>query len=160
VSTTIEKVSEDDLPGPFRDGLQALRRTHPQQEIEPVIAVENMVVVSLGTFGVTSERYDEDRTGRGLTYAHDEYGVFVRVPRAFPDWAGNKKGFATSPPLQREGHQLQNNPDWDPNLQEAHEQFHDGDVEWYSWNWDGMPVNQSEDMKFAYDLADLMLQHG
>jgi len=120
-----------------------------------------MVVVRLGTFEVTGGRFTEDRDGAPLDYAYDEYEVFVRLPRNFPN--GKIKGFGTSPPLKREdGRSVKNNPDWRPAIQEKHETFHDSGegVEWYSWNWEGFATSKPEHMKFAYDSADQMLIYG
>lgn len=149
------EVDERDLPDDFRRGLQALRRTHPHQRFNPVIGKDNMVVVSLGWF--RTGHLTEDTSGRDLDHVHDEYEAYVRLPRDFP--RSGVKGFGTAPPMERRNHPVQNNPDWEPEVQAALNEYLDKEVEWYSWGWDGVPVSQPEDMKFAYDLADRMLRH-
>jgi hypothetical protein len=158
VSETVREVDREDLPENLRTGLQALERTHGHLDVEPIIEVGNFVVVRLGTFDVTGPEFDEDTSGAPLSHVHDEYRVFVRLPRAFPD-GGRIKGFGTSPPLAREDRGVQNNASWEPEVQDQHEAHHDGTVEWYSWNWDGFPTSDPEHVKFAHDTARRMLKH-
>lgn len=164
MTVTIHDIDERDLPDQFQEGLKALRGAHPDQHIELVVGVGNFVVVSLGVF--TLGRYSEDTNGHSLEYTHKEVEVFARLPRNWPEWGGeNAKGFGTAPPLQRANEGVQLNSGWNAGVEQQTAEATDQSVEFYSWGWDpsnapGVPMDQAEDMKYAYDLAVEMLRHG
>lgn len=164
MAVTINNIDERDLPDQFQEGLDALRGAHHDQHIEIVVGVGNFVVVSLGVFALG--RYSEDANGNDLEYTHDEVEVFARLPRNWPEWGGeNAKGFGTSSPLQRANRGVQLNSGWNASVEQQTAEATDQSVEFYSWGWDptnapGVPMNQPEDLKYAYDLAVEMLRHG
>lgn len=155
---TGDSVDEAALPEQFQEGLQALRRRYPSRDIDPVVERGNFVVVSLGTFDVEGPRFEEDGNGESLEHTHDEYAAFARLPRSFPD--GNIYGFATSPPIAREERAVLNNDGIEKEVDDPLEDYVDGEVETYSWDWDGHPTSKSEHMALAVDLAEAMLAYG
>lgn len=164
MAVTIDDIDEGDLPDPLQEGLDGFRNAHPLQEIEVVVGVGNFVVVSLGMFRLG--KYNEDMNGHELEHTHDEVEVFARLPRNWPEWRGeNAKGFGTAPPLQRSDRGIQLNSNWNAGVEQQTTEAIDQAVEFYSWGWDpnnapGVPMEEPEDLKYAYDLTVEMLQHG
>lgn len=140
----------------FEEGLSALQaaaaqRTPPMEEDVRVIGVDrDNVVVRVGVY--PTDRYRPE-------YAHDEYTVYVRIPKSFP--VGQGKGFATAPPLDRKDGALTNNPDWDNQFRQtvASNTDHDA-VESYSHNWKHAGMNTPGDMEKFIDVADEFLSRG
>lgn len=164
MTVTIDNIDKTNLSEQFQDGLAALRDARPDQHIELVVGVSNFVVVSLGNFPLS--RYSEDTNGHDLEYTHGEVEIFARLPRNWPEWdAENAKGFGTSPPLQRVNRGVKLNSNWNASVEQQTADTIGQDVEFYSWGWNphnapGVPMDESEDMKYAYDLAVEMLKHG
>ena len=139
---------ESSLSHNLQRGIEALRREYPQRLIETTAVSGNWVAISLGTFPVAE--YDENSD-------QGEVELFVRVPKTFPN--GNCKGFGACPPLERvlQG-SVNQNASWHPEVQSAVQNVRSENVEFYSWNWQGVEPSTPEDLVVAMDLAKRMLR--
>jgi hypothetical protein len=138
------------VPDAFEKGVQALKEQRPAERVEAIAEVDNMIIVRLGTYELSE--YEPP-------YPDDSVDIYARIGRNFPDWTGNRKGFITSPPLDRESGALNNNP-WDVPAKDAVKQVTGEPAQSYSWDWRNVPMDEPEHMAYAHDLAQNMLQHG